>query len=315
VNGGRRHLGLAPLLVVCLVAGPAVAASAQTLTEYLERGSGARFTGSQAVRCDTPDGRRDVIVDVAQGDGVFSTVSSTGMDGTVTVAGGALAVDRPDGSGSSTAVPVSETPVGGRYSIDHSETARLLGRPVTRVTVTDGSATERAVLAFDEGTGVLLSSRVLNDDGSVYCETTMVSFEEEAPQHRPVPDPEQRLESIDDHHRLPEEVAGFRRLDAYRWHDGGVIGFYSDGLFSFSLLATTRPVELAAEEVTRVESDGGSYTRWFGAGQVMTVWDVERGGLAVSGDLPVDLLEDVTAELPAPQSAGLLSRMWRNLFG
>lgn len=310
----RRLVGWA-LLTIGLAVGPGVAAHARTLDEYLQSGADARFSGSQAVSCATPDGEREVIVDLVQSDGVFQTVASPGEAGRVTVAAGTLAVVRPDGSRSSTAVAASAAPVAGDYSIAAQDDVDLLGRPATVVGVRDSDGIDRAELAFDEATGALLSSRVFNADGSVYCETTMVHFDEQATGAGSLPEPGAPLEPVPSHRRLPLDVAGFRLLDAYRWEDGGVVGFYSDGLFTFSLLATPGPVELAADDVSEVSSERGTYARWFGPAQVVMAWDAEEGGLAVSGDLPLDLLDEVTAELPPPRPANLLTRVWRNLFG
>jgi hypothetical protein len=307
------------LATATIVAAAPAAASAQDLSQYLERSAQAEFSGSEAVMCSTPDGRREVIVDLVQAGGRLSAFRSE-AGGRVAVSGGTLEVTRPDGTADATSVAANQLRGTGGYAIVDRGADQLIGRFVTRVTVSDGRGVERASLAFDLDTGALLASTVLNDDGSVYCETYMISFSDSA---ESLPDSGVGLTGLlepvaeDDEMtaRLPESVADFRRLDVYLWTDGGAIAYYSDGLFSFSLLATSRSIELEAEGATEVEDGDGSYTRWFGPGQVVLAWDAVEGGLALSGDLPVDMIDGVLSELPDPARPGLFTRMWRRLFG
>ena len=64
-----------------------------------------------------------------------------------------------------------------------------------------------------------------------------------------------------------------------------------------------------------MQVDGGEYVRWFGAGQAIYVWETSEGGLAMYGDLPLDLQDQVLDALPEPARFGILARWWRNLFG
>jgi hypothetical protein len=241
-----------------------------------------------------------------------------GSDTTVEVGAGTLAVTRPDGT-TGTEVGASGEAPRDRYRVAGIAEVDMLDRPATQVTIADAAGVERARLAFDVVTGALLSSRISNADGSVYCETEMIRFEEGGDGSARTGDAAAvvRLEAVDPpaDGRLPHRVGGFLRLDTYAWGDGGVIAYYSDGLFSFTLLASDAPVELDAEGVSELTAASGSYARWFGAGQAIYVWETDDGGVAFYGDLPLDLQEEVLADLPAPDRPSLITRWIRTLFG
>lgn len=310
----RSMVGTSLVVGLLVLGGPAWASE---LGEYLDSASAAEFSGTQVVSCDTPDGVREAVIEITQSFGAVSAVSA-GRSGTrVAVAAGTLDVVRPDGTSERTTVSGEPAELETGYTVSVPRVARVLDRAAIELTVADGEGVERARLVFDGVTGALIESDVLNADGSVYCQTRMLDFSPvESGAVAGEDDDATTLEPVDaDGTDLPADVAGFTRLDAYEWDAGGVIGYYTDGLFSFSLLATNRPVEMDAPGTVEVASSDASYQRWFGPGQVVMVWDTDAGGLALTGDLPVDLVEAVTAELPAPRRPGLLSRVWQRLFG
>ena len=174
-------------------------------------------------------------------------------------------------------------------------------------------------MTFDTATGALLAARIRNADETIYCDIRMVEFTAGAGTAE-IPDAAtstSRLEPVDspDDPRLPEDVAGFARLETYEWDKGGVVAYYTDGLFSFALIATDRPVVLDDSTAEAVEIDGDEYVRWFGAGQVIYVWETTNGGVTMYGDLPLDMQAGVLEGLPAPQQQGVLTRWWRSIFG
>lgn len=310
-----RRVALASVVVVGLVAVPGVA-SAGTVEDYLGRSATAEFGGRQVTTCETPDGARTAGLEVVQSAGVTSVRSSAEGGVQVRMSGGSFSVASAEGS-VATSAAVSVPAPEGRYAVTQVESVEALGREARRISVVDDEGVDRASMTFDAETGALLVARIRNADGSVYCDVRMVEFTE-----NPVvlvADPETiaeyTLESIEAPEGFPESVAGFSRLETFVWEEGGVVGYYSDGLFSFTLLATMRPVVLDDAETVATTIDGGDYLRWFGAGQAIYVWDTESGGLALYGDLPLDLQEEVLAELPDPQRIGVLARWWRNLFG
>lgn len=313
-----RRLPVVTLAVVAMLLGAPLAASADELEPFVERSANAEFTGQQVVSCDTPDGTRTVVIDLVQAGGVTVARNAVGGDTRVRVAGGSFSVVTDDGI-SGTSAPLTESAPTGRYRVTRVENATMLGRQAQRLTVSDADGLTRATMTVDLETGALLAARIRNADGSVYCAVRMVEFDEEAPATiEDLPAEAQRqMETVGapDDARLPEGVAGFSRLETYSWDRGGVIAYYSDGLFSFALLATDRAVVLDDTAARAVQVDGGEYVRWFGAGQAIYVWETAEGGLAMYGDLPLDLQDEVLGALPEPARFGVLARWWRNLFG
>jgi hypothetical protein len=306
-------------VVTCLVVSLPAVAGATPLEPYLQRSADADFSGEQVVTCETPSGSRTVAMELVQAGGTTVARSAAGGGSEVQVAGGWFSVVTEEGSVDTSAVAAVAIPAG-RYTVSNVESLEVLGRDAERITVTDDAGIDRAVMVFDIATGALLESRIRNADGSVYCEIKMVDFDDTPTISVPVREvasASRTLEPVEPPAGgpFPESVAGFARLETYEWEKGGVVGYYSDGLFSFTLLATRRPVILDAATAAGVTIDGGDYVRWFGAGQSIYVWETTDGGLTFYGDLPIDLQEAVLAELPDPTRIGVLARWWRNLFG
>ncbi len=313
----RRGLVIA-IAVVAILLGAPLAASAEDLEPFVERSAQADFTGQQVVSCDTPDGTRSVVIDLVQADGVTVARNAVGGDTRVRVAGGSFSVVTDDGISGTSASLSQPAPVGS-YRVTRVENATMLGRQAQRLIVSDADGLTRATMTFDLETGALLAARIRNADGSVYCAVRMVEFDDQAPNvadDLPA-EAQRRMETVGapDDARLPEDLAGFSRLETYAWDRGGVLAYYSDGLFSFALLATDRAVVLDDSGARAVQVDGGEYVRWFGAGQAIYVWETADGGLAMYGDLPLDLQDQVLDALPEPARFGILARWWRNLFG
>jgi hypothetical protein len=181
---------------------------------------------------------------------------------------------------------------------------------------------ERVTLHFDDETGALLRSEVRNGDRSLYCTSSFVSFTGDP---RPIDDSVKQAspDTVDvadfgDIHEevLPMEVGGFSRLDVYQGPEGSTVAFYSDGVFSFTVVASRMAVEIPElEEAPLVEIDGEEYQRLFRPGQVVYSWESRVGGYGLIGDLPLDLQEAVLGGLPRPDKPGFFVRLWRSWFG
>lgn len=308
----RSIVALMALIGSMAISAPALA---EPLEPYLERSAVATFAGEQVISCNTPDGSRAAAVELVHVDGITTVRPAAGGAGEVRVAKGSFAVMTGGGSVGTSAVTAASLPTG-QYLVSLVEQVEALGRPAQRLTVVDAAGLDRASMAFDDATGALVEATILNDDGSTYCEIRMVDLlDTPTPPAVDAAASSLTLRAVEPASGLPEEVAGFSRVESFGWDRDGVVSYYSDGLFSFALLATPRPLVLDAATAAPVTLDGGDYVRWYGAGQSIHIWDSPVGGLAMYGDLPLDLQQRVLSELPRPEMIGILSRWWRNLFG
>jgi hypothetical protein len=302
-------------LVACVVAFSLLGATpavADDAIEWIERSHEAVFDSAQVVTCQTPDG---------QVDGVFQ-VSGTGLgvqagQGADRLIYGANGVFSSTDSSRAIGVPTDEhAALGSAYSSVEIIGERFDGRRTKAFNLVRDELL-RATVVFDFATGALLSMSTFNGDGSEYCvvETTTFRqpiglFEQSAPVEAV-----RELERIDaDPVLAPSDVAGFVRLDTYRWRESGSASFYSDGLFSFTLVSAPTVFSLSDSDASDVDLDGGTYRRLFEAGRSTYVWESEMGGMSLVGDLPLDLQEIVLSQLAPAERPGLLTRLWRRLF-
>jgi hypothetical protein len=312
MNRSHRSRLLSVLIAAILVV-PVLSASAAEgdLGSYFERAAAAEFSGDQVLACNTPVGLRDSAAHLAQKDGVLYITA--GVDGAPAVSAGAglLAITGP--AGSATAVQVvaaAEPPVG--YQISATKAVTYLGRSADELTLRTGGKA-RVRLTFDQGTGALLRSETLNSDGSVYCTTSMTSFASATPRVPTSGSGEVRtLEKDTDFPAgaFPVKIGTFRRLDVYGWNHDGEMGYYSDGFFAFALYHI--PGQFSVSDIIDARTwtgDLGKYSRWFRPGTVTLVWDTAEGGMALHGDLPVDIQATVLAGLPAPSHPSFFDRI------
>lgn len=280
---------------------------------WIERSHDAVFDSSQVVACQTPDGQVDGVFAVA-GTGV-AVEAGQGADPRVYGANGVFA--STEDASKAIAIPTeSRSVVATGYSSVELEGDRFDGRR-TKVFNLLRDDIVRATLAFDFATGALLGMTTFNADGTEYCAVQTTAFNQ--PLGLTVADspvePASELERIDpDPIAAPATVAGFVRLDTYRWRETGSASFYSDGFFSFTLLSSPHSFALGDSDASDVEFEGGTYRRLFEPGLSTYVWESEIGGLSLTGDLPLDLQESVLAELAPVERPGLLTRLWRRLF-
>ncbi len=306
-------------LVALVLLVPAITAA--DLSTYLERSSEARFQGEQVVTCSTPDGVRDAVLEIVSRGGELVVTSPVGEGQSLSAGYGVLAVAAPDGSVRATEVSsATDGPGPSLYRIERATPGIYLGRPVETIVV-EREGQPRARMTFDAVTGALLRSVVFDVDQRVYCDARMVTFDTEVDEGGTAPaapDDVRVLETTDsfDARALPDEVEGFQRLDQYAYDDSSVLAYYSDGFFAFTILHSRKPVSLqTSEPLTEVDTDGGSYQRLYGPGTALYVWESPLGGLAMFGDLPPDLQEQVLAGLPRPGKPSFFIRWWRRLFG
>jgi len=307
----RLRLMVAMVATILVIPTLPAAAAEGDLASYFERAAAAEFSGDQVLACNTPVGLRDSAAHLAQRDGVLYI--SAGVDGAPAISAGAgmLAITGP--AGSATAVQVvaaTEPPVG--YQISAAKEVTYLQRSADELTLTTGGKA-RVRLTFDQGTGALLRSETLNSDGSVYCTTSMTSFVSSVPK---VPTgtsvAARKLEKDTDFPAevFPVKIGTFRRLDVYGWNNDGEMGYYSDGFFAFALYHI--PGQFSVTDISDARTwtgELGKYSRWFRPGTVTLVWDTAEGGMALHGDLPVDIQSAVLAGLPAPGRPSFFDRI------
>jgi hypothetical protein len=314
-----KRVPIVLLLSILVVVGQALPALAEDLGGYLERAAASEYSGEVLVVCDTPDGTVAQFVEVTSTAGEL-WVRTSGNE--AVSANGELYQRAADGTVQATRIDSSaDWEVSPRYTALDAGRARELERPVQVVTVMEGDI-ERVTLHFDDATGALLRSEVRNGDQSLYCSKSFVSFSEEpraidATVRQGTPEPAQVVDFGDiDEKVLPARVGGFNRLDVYEGPEDSTIAYYSDGVFSFTVIASRRTVTIPElEDAPVAEIAGEKYQRLFQAGQVVYAWESRVGGYALIGDLPIDLQEAVLGDLPRPGRPGFFVRLWRSWFG
>ncbi|MGH9894260.1 MAG: hypothetical protein ACREA0_20205, partial [bacterium] len=281
------------------------------LSEYFERAASAEYSGEQVLTCRTPIGLSDSAARVAQKEGVIYV--SAGVEGAPTISAGAgfLAAQGPGGAAAKVQIAAATKPPAG-YQLSGVEEVNYLNRTADRVSLATGGET-RVRLTFDQATGALFRSETLNNDGSVYCTTKLTSFTPGTPTVEAGGEGEVRtLSRVNEFSDtvFPAKLGGFRRLDVYGWNQVGQMAYYSDGFFALALYNVKGRFSVDdISEAREWEGELGTYQRWFRPGTVTLVWDTTVGGMALHGDLPVDLQEIVLESLPEPSRPGFFSRI------
>jgi hypothetical protein len=300
-------------LVVFLTVVPATGALGAELEDLLERSHDATYAAEQIISCSTPDGVRDAVVRITQREGELRVSSSITDEVEVAASAGTWFMWSGGGLVAEAAVDSGEEKTEPLYSVDEERAVEYLGRAaMSYLLIRDGEP--RAELVFDDETGALVEAVTFSLGGEVYCERRFVSLEADVGPAGTIPAAQEGTAPIVvEESDLPEDVSGFQRLDQYEDEDGLRFAYYSDGFFSFALFQT--PAQVALPEAEIVDLETGVYSRAFTAGQVTYVWETADGGVALVGDLPPDLHEEVLAAMPRPDDPGFLRRWWRNLFG
>jgi negative regulator of sigma E activity len=115
---------------------------------------------------------------------------------------------------------------------------------------------------------------------------------------------------------VPAEVAGYQLVEVFPGPSGSEQGFYSDGLFSFSLFAwDAATVVQGFEDPMTYVADGSIYDMVPSAEDIRIHWTDADNHYVLVGDLPPDHLHSVLGNLPEPDSDGMFKRFWQRLFG
>ncbi len=300
-------------VIVAVAMIPATPALAADLSELLQESRDASYTAEQVISCSTPDGVQNAVVDIAQAGGEIQVASPVGPDVEVASGFGGWALVKDGAVVSSASVVGTDRTAEAKYALDDGQPTQVLGRRATSYQMI-GDGVVRAELAFDAELGVLLRAVTYGEDGSVYCERRFIEFDPRAP----TLDISQTVTNADVapvevETSLPDELAGFQRLDVYEDDEGFTFAYYSDGFFSFAVFQT--PARVGLDQPNQVTYSGHQYDRVFSPGQATYSWETAKGGMALVGDMPPDMHQAVLEGLPSPFDPGLLRRLWRSLFG
>jgi hypothetical protein len=287
-------------------------ANAETLSDYLDRAHESTFTANRLV-VSVWGGETQISKSfVEHADGtemvrVDSTWSLVGNGRGMTVG------ESSQGVAFMTTEFAIETD---RYSIGETRPARHMGRICTVVPVYEGELL-RAMLLVDNNTGAPLITETYREDGTLFRRTSLQDFRAYRTYEAPS-DPAARYEILMpvESDLLPDEIAGYRLLDAFPAPADSAQGFYSDGLFTFSLFVFAAGTPLTGlEDPMPFITGTGTYDARPTADDVRITWSGPDNEYVLVGDLPPDHAGDVLAELPAPDARSVFARWWQRLFG
>lgn len=297
------------LIMVALLAAPTPFVG--DLGGYLEESSTAEFSGEQLVKCETPDGPRDSLFQIAQADGVAFAWADGGDEVVVSLGTGVATAATSD------EVDPAQVGVGPAdlYETVSADPVTYLGRNAVEVSI-ERDGTERVRLVVDHDSGAVLRTRTLAADGETYCDRRLISFAPGAVGIPALDAPEPTTEALGESpSELPSELEGFTLVDTFAI-EAGTLSYFSDGFFSFGVAMTDRPLGFpAGSNVVRVPDERGDYRRSYEAGRVTVAWTSTSGSLALIGDTPPDMTDEILAGLPAPLDPGFFERIWSRFFG
>ncbi len=208
-------------------------------------------------------------------------------------------------------------PASKRYTVGNVTDVTHLRRECKRVEIMEGDML-RAVLLVDKRSGAILHTEIYNDQGRIFRTVALDDFRP----YRMYAMPEE-LTSVPveivmhaESAELPAELAGYELVDAFPGPGNSEQGYYSDGMFSFSLFAmSARTVVSGFEEAMPLVTNTGVYDMVPTARDVRIRWSDGSRNFVLVGDLPPDHARDVLAELPVPSTGSMFLRWWHRIFG
>jgi len=302
--------GLA-LVWIAVAATPSVA---EDLADYLGEADQAVYSGQRIIRTMWDGYEKIAIVDVEHAGGL--TMLGRGDDRAI-VGDGKM---HPMASGEGAVAFLRKSVRSGddRYTVVEGGSTYRQGRDARVLDVMEGDLL-RMRLVLDRDTAAPLATQVFDDMGRPFREMSMVGF---VPRITAMPSPGRDGAAYDvmmpaTGARLPAAAGGYDLVDVYLGPGGARHGFYTDGLFSFSLFASdgSHDVHRIASAGTEYRVDGYEYTRDVTAADVRVLWTGRNRTLVLVGDLPPDHLEAALADLPRPARRSWFKTIWRKLFG
>jgi hypothetical protein len=232
-------------------------------------------------------------------------------------------------TGNGKAVSMGEEPTGitfltdqrnisaSRYTIREIAKASHMSRPCRIVEVMEGDIL-RATLVVDDRSGALLIQELYSESGSLYRRTTLSDFRAYRTYEAPTDGSDVPAEVVmhEDSILVPDSIAGYELVDAFSAPGGSEQGYYTDGLFRFSLFILDDHMVISGfEDSMEFVSESGVYKMVPTAQAVRLHWRDGTNTFVLVGDLPPDHVADVLAELPKPESGSMWARWWQRLFG
>ncbi len=312
MNAVRRLLfvGTSAVLVMALFV---TAASATDLDDVLTEARNSTYTASRLV-VSVWGGQTQVsreFVEHAEGLEMVRTDANWSMTGN----GRAVSMgDEPTGV---TFLTDQRSVSTSRYTIKETAKVSHMSRPARIVEVMEGDIL-RATLVVDDRSGALLIQELYSGNGSLYRRTTLTDFRAYRTYEAPMDGADVPAEVVmhEDPVLLPDAIAGYERLDAFSAPGGSEQGYYTDGLFRFSLFILDGDTVVSGFEDSMVfATESGLYQMVPTAQAIRLYWRDGSNRFVLVGDLPPDHVADVLGELPTPASGSMWTRWWNRLFG
>lgn len=308
----RRFL-LVGASAILLLAVPAAGAVAAELDDVLEEANGSTYTATRLIVSmwgGQPQLSRE-FVERANGMEMVRRDTDWSMTGN---GKSASLGDEPTGVTFLTNARGEPT---NRYTAVERSKANHMSRPCQIVEVMEGDIL-RASLVVDDRSGALLIQELYNESGDVYRRTTLSDFRAYRTYEAPMDESDVPMEIVmhEESELVPEDAAGYQLVDAFNGPGGSEQGYFTDGLFRFSLFVLDgRTVVTGFEDSMVFVTESGIYDMVATPQAVRVHWSDGSNEYVLVGDIPPDHLRDILTELPDPRSGGMWSRWWQRLFG
>lgn len=300
-------VGCSVAMTVALVATPVAAFD---VSDYLAEADDAVYSGRRVVVTVWDGESRSGVVDVEHAGGMMM-VGEESMVGDGTVR-------RLDSGSEGVAVTRwSAVAAAPGYDVVTGDPTEHLGRAATTMQVMEGDLL-RAELVIDDDTAAPLVTEIFDDEGRLYRYSSMVEF---TPSMKNMPVPPRTTGEYEVMLRvagssMPVALGGYQRIDVYGGPGDSQQGFYSDGLFSYSLFVVNGERSVAdMPKGASYRHDGAEYRAIITPAEAWLVWEAEGSTYVLVGDLPPDHLESVLEDLPRPSKRNIFARFWHALFG
>ena len=307
------RLAILGTLVVTAVTVTVSPALADGLNEYLDEADEAVYSGRQFVSTRWDGVEAMDMVEVRH----FAGMAMVGSGPAYTIIGQGKVnpVGSPDAA--LAYVPRDRAPVIHGYDIAGGELSTRFGRTTKTIDIVENGVV-RMRWVIDTATAATLETEVFDADGTLFRYSNMVEFSPSAAGMEDYEDDgEYQMMLPLDEVGVPDGAGRYRLIDAYPTSAETEHGFYTDGLFRFSLFAIDGRVDVAkiAADGRTWAVDGFEYVRVITPAEVWILWNAPDQTFVLGGDLPPDHLEEVVADLPRPGQRNWFVRAWRRMFG